>query len=425
MTPQEAFDEALKIYDPGDFGNVIGVAISGGSDSTALLHLAQNWAKRFNCRVHAVTVDHGLRPGAAQEAQQVRDHCQRIAVEHDILTWSGWDRTGNLQSEARDARYRLMEDWAQTVGINLILVGHTSDDQAETVLMALARGSGVDGLAGMKSWRGGVFYRPLLNVSRDALRKVLTDQEIDWIDDPSNEDPRFDRVKARQMMGQLAKLGLSKGRLLQTSAHMSRAQVTLGHSAFRFARDEISFDGADLIFPSHRFDPRSSDTDGRVLAAAIQWFSGQSYRPRFAALCEVAEKVRAGERRTFGGVILNLEGHSVRLARERQATESPRVSEGGELRVRWDHRWQVSRHGQGLLAGMKKREMPPGVVIGSLGERISEVKHWKASGLPRASLMATPAIFDGDRLIAAPVAGLQNGWSAQIVADFHSFLQSH
>ncbi|MGJ8618282.1 MAG: tRNA lysidine(34) synthetase TilS, partial [Sulfitobacter sp.] len=119
--------------------DVLGVAVSGGGDSMALLHLLHGLSALHGTKLRAVTVNHGLRPEAASEAQMVQAFCATLGVQHDTLMWKDWDGIGNLQNAARQARYQMMADWATIHGISTIALGHTADDQAETFLMRLAR----------------------------------------------------------------------------------------------------------------------------------------------------------------------------------------------------------------------------------------------------------------------------------------------
>lgn len=239
MTPGAAFADALQIADvPGDCPRV-GLAVSGGGDSTALMLLAADWAPGAGAELHVATIDHGLRPEAAREAEQVAALCREVGIPCQVLRWQGWDRRGNLQDAARRARKALLSGWAAERGIATILTGHTRDDQAETVLLRLARGSGVDGLAGIAPVtveNGLRWVRPLLGVGREELRDWLRARGAGWIDDPSNDDPRFDRVRARQMRDQLATLGLTAGRLADTAERMRAAAEVLARVTADHAR---------------------------------------------------------------------------------------------------------------------------------------------------------------------------------------------
>ena len=148
-SPAAALEAALAAVFPDARPTALGVAVSGGGDSVALLCLMADWAAPREVRLAAATVDHGLRPEAAAEAAGVAALCGRLGLAHATLRWEGWDGRGNLMDAARRARRRLLADWAAEQGLAAVALAHTRDDQAETVLMRLARGAGVDGLSAM------------------------------------------------------------------------------------------------------------------------------------------------------------------------------------------------------------------------------------------------------------------------------------
>ncbi|MEO0682071.1 MAG: tRNA lysidine(34) synthetase TilS, partial [Pseudomonadota bacterium] len=186
----------------------LGIAVSGGSDSTALLLAA---ARAPGLRVEAATVDHRLRPEAAAEARAVAALCARLDLPHETLVWHDAPGRGNLAQAARDARAALLADWAARRGLGAVALGHTLDDQAETLLMRLARGSGLDGLSAMRprsERAGAVWLRPALSLRREALRAALRAEGEGWIDDPSNDDRSRDRIRTRDALKTLAALGI-------------------------------------------------------------------------------------------------------------------------------------------------------------------------------------------------------------------------
>ncbi|MEM8536814.1 MAG: tRNA lysidine(34) synthetase TilS [Pseudomonadota bacterium] len=405
-----AFQAALA--DHADHWNapLIGLAVSGGGDSTAMLHLAARFFRHETLRV--ITVDHGLRAEAAVEIAQVADQSAALGIPHQRVTWR-WDGQGNLQAAARAGRWAAISEWALAAGIGHVWLGHTEDDQIETLLMRLARGSGVDGLTGMfpASKRDGLsLFRPLLRCSREALRNWLRAENINWSDDPSNDDPRFDRVKARQMIDQLAALGMTRKRLLQTAAHMQAAQMTLQRAAFDLAQTHVAQDTGDLLLAPPVLDVSADDAPRRVIAAALLWVGGGPYRPRFDSMIKAVDSVAKGATVTLAGCVLCPNGDGrMRIAREAAATPVVRrATLQNAAGVTWDKRW--------FLAGPLK----PDYHYAALGEGLADCPDWRNVGLPRRSLLASPAVWHGSGLIAAPVAGLANGWSAQIVADFHS-----
>lgn len=320
MTPEAALDACFSDVALGHAGRPVGLAVSGGGDSTALLHVAAERRVRHGTPFVAATVDHGLRAGSAEEARAVAAACAPLGVPHETLRWDGWDGRGNLQAAARGARRRLLADWAGRQGAGGVLLAHTADDQAETVLLRLARGSGVDGLGGMGRIvlaHGTTFVRPFLDLSREDLRAWLRARGLAWAEDPSNDDSRFDRARARAMMGHLAGLGLTRDRLVRTAGHMGRARMVLDRLAAEEAeRVATTQDGALLLPGSLLASLASSDTSGRLLAAALMWVGGRPHRPRWEALRRLAVAVAAGRAATLSGCRVSLDGDSVRIAPE-------------------------------------------------------------------------------------------------------------
>lgn len=408
---QTRFSKALAAHSKSTEGG-IGLSVSGGGDSIALMHLAAQKIGAENLRV--ITVDHGLRPEAAAEIALVARQANLLGLHHEVAKWD-WNQQGNLQAAARDGRWAAIRMWALTHNIRTVWLGHTADDQVETVLMRLARGSGIDGLTAMYpvSQRDGLrLFRPLLGCAREELRSWLKEKEITWCDDPSNEDPRFDRVRARQMFAQLEGLGLTKKRLLQTVGHMQAAHLTLQKAAQSFAQEHVRQDAGDLLFSTNALDLEKADAPRRVMAAGFGWVGNRTYRPRFEQLLEVVEKSRRGQIVTLGGCILTPEPDGgMRLSREAAAT-TPVIrnaeDENDVTGVFWDQRW--------FLEG----PLEAGQMFKALGDGIKFCPDWRDAGTPRASLLASPSVWQGEALIAAPLAGLSQGWSARIVADFHS-----
>ena len=199
----DAFAGSLEGFFSGGLPDGLVVACSGGGDSLALLDLTCRWAARSGTSVHAVIVDHGLREGSDTEATAASEIASSLGALPTVLQWRDWQGQGNLQEAARMARRRLLADYAREQEIGTVLLGHTLDDQAETFLLRLARGSGVEGLSGMSGEidvDGVRFLRPLLSVRREPLREYLRGRGIVWAEDPSNEDERFDRVRMRQLL---------------------------------------------------------------------------------------------------------------------------------------------------------------------------------------------------------------------------------
>lgn len=230
-------DEAASLFHPLlSFRHCL-VAVSGGTDSLALMVSVAEWAKGLAGTAPALsvaTVDHGLRSEAAAEAAYVARLATQYGLSHKILRWSGEKPRTGLQEAARDARYDLLSDHARCIGADAVLLAHQAEDQAETVLMRLCAGSGVTGLSGMEARidrSGMAFLRPFLNVPRARLAATLAEREIQPINDPSNADPRFTRVRFRRAATFLAEEGLDRSRLLTLSRRMARADAALKQAA--------------------------------------------------------------------------------------------------------------------------------------------------------------------------------------------------
>ena len=393
----QRFSLAMAALTPPD---KIGVAVSGGSDSMALLYLAQHWG---GARLHVVSIDHGLRPEAANETAMVAQTAQQLGLPHTTLNWQNWDGRGNLQDHARQARQSLLRDWAQQVGVTSIMLGHTRDDQAETVLMRLARGSGVDGLAGMQAARedqGLHWLRPLLGFERAELRDWLRAQNVNWADDPSNDNLTYDRVKARQMLAQLAPMGVSAARLAETAQRMDEAREVLNMAAHDAAKHICRIQFGDIIFDAPALDDLPAETRNRLVADALCAVSSNPYRPRLAAL-RAALKAR---RATLHGALLTRSARTLRITREFQAVRLHAT----EAHALWDRRWHVSAP-QGV-------SVPQGAQIRALGTSgLAQCADRSAWRLPHASLLASPAVWLDDVLIAAPLAGIAPGWQASLL----------
>lgn len=398
----------------------IGVAVSGGSDSTALLLLLSDFAAEAGIALHVVTVDHGLRPEAAGEARDVAALAARLGHSHDTLRWTGWDGQGNLQDAARRGRYDLIAEWAADRGICTVALGHTADDQAETILMRLARAAGADGLSGMpvqRRHRGILFLRPMLGLRRHVLRAMLRHRGQGWVEDPSNHDTAFDRVRARQALEHLQPLGLTVPALVAVASNSAAIRDTLDWYAFTEARSCVRIACGDVVIPLRALRRLRPEILRRILIAALQWLTGADYPPRRRAMELLAESVRHGSDMTLHGCHAMVKNGDLRLMREAKAVEGLSAAPGAV----WDGRWR--------LTPPPGRAVPEGAEIRALGSAgLAECPEWREAAPPRASLMAAPAVWCGDRLLAAPLAGRPEGWAAELVRgeeDFFGAFLSH
>ncbi|MFD2737956.1 tRNA lysidine(34) synthetase TilS [Sulfitobacter aestuarii] len=398
----------------------IGVAVSGGGDSMALLQLLHRFCATQVCTLFAVTVDHGLRAGAVEEAALVARHCADLGIEHDILKWHGWDGSGNLQNAARTARYGLMVDWARTRGLDHVALGHTADDQAETLLMRLARRAGVDGLSGMAPRRlhdGITWLRPLLGVSRAELREYLRSEGVVWVEDPSNEDERFERIRARQTLAALAPLGIDAEGLSAVAANLSQARRALDWQTFLAARDMAEIHAGAVVFDRRRLLILPDEIQRRLLIGALNWISGAPYPPRRGAVSGMIKALQKGQAGTVDGCHARPNQGRIWVFREYDKVRDSRAA----LDTPWDGRWKLRPP-----ADVPQNET---LHVGPLGGAgLTQCPDWRATGRPHAVLLSTPAIWQGDALIAAPLAGMGGNWQAELLdgaEGFFTALLSH
>lgn len=407
----EAGQIAFDWFMAGPAPKGVGLAVSGGGNSMAMLHMVGPRLKAAGIPVAVATVDHGLRPEAAEEAAFVARTCADLGIPHDTLPWTGWTGHGNLAAAARDARYRLLGDWARGRGFDTVALAHTMDDQAETFLMRLARGSGVDGLAAMRDLRrrlGIDWSRPFLYTRRSDLRDWLTTRGLTWVEDPTNADPASERVRIRQALPVLAGLGIGAEALAETAFRLTLARDALDEAA-REAAGMVEVVAGAALLPWRDFALLPTDTGWRLVARILHWFDPLRPPPRWQTLQLAASGALAGRTTTLHGAILIGSRDRITIARELRpvaALETPTTA-------LWDHRWRlVGPHA-------------PDLTIRAIGaEGLRQCPGWRAAGLPQKAMLATPAIWRGADLIAAPLAGNPEGWTARLAADFATFLKS-
>jgi tRNA(Ile)-lysidine synthase len=269
------------------------VAVSGGGDSVALMHLLADFARAHRmAKPIVLSVDHGLRKTSGGDAKKVVRWAKKAGLTAHVLVWRGPKPKSGIEALAREARYRLMGAWMAKQDIATLFVGHTQDDQAETFLLRLARGSGLDGLAAMRmhapwpiaGFEGLAVARPLLGFSREQLRAWLKERGQAWLDDPMNEDPAFDRVKLRKARAALEEAGLSATRIAAAAAHLARARESLEILTEVVVERAVRFGGGGMLLDPEALAAAPRELGLRALASVLMAVSGQAYRPRFDSL---------------------------------------------------------------------------------------------------------------------------------------------
>ncbi|WP_300440557.1 tRNA lysidine(34) synthetase TilS [uncultured Mameliella sp.] len=414
MSLDQRFAEAMGQLLGPDFPSEIGLAVSGGGDSMAMLTLAHNWTRVWGVRLRVVTVDHGLRPESADEAAMVAGECATLGWPHTTLRWH-WDGAGNKMDAARRGRLALIDEWRGA--LSHVLMAHTRDDVAETFLMRLARGSGVDGLAAMSARRevGGMqVLRPCLDMGRAELRHYLTVLRTPWAEDPSNEDPAYGRVRMRRLLSELQAEGLGSDTLADTAARLRDDRVALAMRAATIwdAVGRQSGWGGLMLAPDW-YEQVETATQRRLLSAMMRFVSGAEYAPRAEALEGLRDRLVSGGGGTLHGCEVIHHRGRVLMFREAAAVAEGAVIAPG---IAWDGRWQVAAPGYA------------GCTIRALGEDgWRQVTEKPPGGPPFRAALSLPSIWRGDSLLACDALGVGPGNTARLcrAGVFRDFLLSH
>ena len=357
--PAAAFAAALDNLESTATGIAIGV--SGGSDSMALLHLFAAWARRRpKVRLVAFTVDHGLRATSAAEAKQVAAWCHALGVDHRILRWRGDKPRTGLQAAARAARYRLLGDACRRFRLGALAVAHNVEDQAETVLLRLGRGSGLDGLSGMAVSRplddlGDVqLIRPLLGFSRARITATLRTVGQEWIEDPSNADDRFQRVRVREALRLLAPDDVVPERIAAAARHIASARDALERAASDLIARAggLGIAGAYAVLDPDVLRQGGGEIGRRALRTLIAAIAGNRVPPDAAALDRVWADLEAGAvpRRTLHGCRLAEWQGRFLICREARNLPAPAPLSPGRHWQAWDGGRVMLRLGAGPAA---------------------------------------------------------------------------
>lgn len=379
--------------------HTIGLAVSGGGDSIAMLNLASEWAKVKKKVIKVVTVNHNLRTEAKKEAIFTREFVKKLGYSHTILEWKKLSGRGNLQAEASFARKALISNWAKLNNIKTVLIAHTLDDQVETILMRFTRGSGVDGLTGMKKileLKGIYWFRPLLTISRDDLRNFLKQKKIKWIEDPSNQDRKFLRVKARDVITQLKQLGINTDLVINTSIRMDNASKVLNDVATDAFNKYVTLKKwGDVEVNKNIFYSFREDTFLRILAGIIKGISGSMYRPRYKNLLNLTEAIlnKNFKASTLSGVLVRAINEK-KIVFRREPSFPFFVSYLQSKELTWDGRWQLF-----LSRGLRKFEN-----IGPLGNNgYQQINNHVKKNKSIEGFLSTPTLFKRDIVISAPM----------------------
>jgi len=405
MTAAVEAREARAAFAPLAAYGRIALAVSGGPDSVALSYLVGRWrAERGETpEVSLLTVDHDLRPGSREEALFVGRIAKSLGLPHAILTWShGGSATSGLQTKARAARYDLMAAYCHAHDIEALVTAHHLDDQAETFLMRLKRGSGLDGLTAIPEasvWAGVPVLRPLLEVPKARLAATLRDAGIGFVEDPSNADLHFERARMRASGDALAKLGLSPEALARSARRLRRAQNAIETATTAFLAEQGAVSAAGFcVLGQEALTAVPAEIALRSLSRTVTALGGGAKPVRLSKLEALLEALhdRPQKAHTLGGCRLQpIRGGKIGVFRETRGTGLPSLRLRPGERALWDNRFRVE-----LGAG----EARP-VTVEALGEAgwrgLRPSLPWLAA-LPRFAAATLPALRRGREIIVPP-----------------------
>jgi len=290
LTPDLGDPEVLaRLFAPAADQAAVGLAVSGGPDSLALMLLAQRWASALDSppRLIVYSLDHGLRPEAAGEVQMVLREAEKLGLAARGLSWTGDKPETGVQEAARQARYRIIGEAMQADGAGLLLTAHHRADQAETVLMRLAHGSGIEGLKGMNALsqvEGVAVFRPLLDVEPASMALIVEQAGLAPVTDPSNSDLAYERVRWRRRLPLLAEDGLDSATLARFATRMAEADLALTQVADAAFAELVTLDGFGAAsMPQAAFHALSPAIGRRVLARTLNIVGGAGLWGRFWA----------------------------------------------------------------------------------------------------------------------------------------------
>jgi tRNA(Ile)-lysidine synthase len=415
-----ADSELGRLFDVlASFRHII-LAVSGGPDSMALMHLVSRWRALHEGDtlpdIEVATVDHGLRAESSDEARWVGARAREFGFRHKTLVWKGEKPLAGVEEAAREARYLLLAGYAAGRRAKRVAVvtAHTEDDQAETLLMRLARGSGIDGLSSMPSRRrlgedsDVELVRPLLAIPKRRLVAALKAADIAWLEDPSNERLDFERARLRAAHENLAALGLTSDKLALSARRLARARAVLDQALKPLAATVDVHEGIFASIDLRTFADAAAELRVRLLMRVLRAFGGDAKPPRLAKVESLADALSAScadaanVAFTLGGCIIRASPRSIRVFREGDRGDLPQVEIEPGREVLWDGRFHVGIAAKKMLndAGVSTS-----VTVRALGasayatlrRRLPKSPHG-----PARALAALPSFWSGDRLIAVP-----------------------
>jgi len=402
------FSNLMRALGPFERSPELAIGFSGGADSTGLLVLAARWVKRRNGVIFALTVDHGLRDDSLAEAKIAQKNIKALGVAGYILPWLGHKPTSGVQNAAREARFAIMSSWCHRRGILHLLLAHHEDDQAETLLHRLGRKTGADGLAGMPRIREAYdvrILRPCLSVSPARLSASARNRGIRWIEDPSNKDRSYARVRLRNLLPSLKEEQISAAALAGTARRLADVRKLFENQTGQILANSAELNSLGYAKINNKvlrkLDP---ELVRRILERLLGTIGGHFYPTRRYLLDNLIGKLQKeglSSRRTIAGCLVQPEKNDILIIREAVRCEEKEITSGPW--VDWDRRFRIRV--------VRPKNDPVGSFIirplqDNLSRRFKElVGHVDLIKVNHAVRKALPSIWDEGGLVCVPHLG--------------------
>lgn len=389
-----------KLFSPLPRSRTIALAVSGGADSLALLVLVARWVKLNPGapEIRVYSVDHGLRAEAPDEVAFVLEVAQKYGFRSRGLSLGNGEDVPASQADARKARYRVLREAMEKDGAQILLTGHHLEDQGETVLMRLAHGSGISGLSGMRRFarvEGVEIFRPLLDVSRDELRQIVAQENLNAVVDPSNFDEKYERVRWRKLLPLLSELGLDAPRLSRFGARMARADgalesITRSLFCEMAGRDEFGV----LFIRRSQLLQQPLEIALRLLLMMMSVASGRHVSSQLAQVEELFEALCSSQFRgqTLGGCVVEPYEEKILVFREAGRIGAEQIFLKPGEKILWDKRFHIENNGKTTVFVRSGAELRRAQAEGLPGFD---------ARLPMSALGGAPLVRDAEKKVLA------------------------
>lgn len=302
----------------------IAVAVSGGSDSMALCFLLHRYFEEHEGELFCLTIDHGLRPESFDEALHVQNFLKSFKINHQIIEWQGPKPTSNIQEEARNARYNLLTEYCRKNNITLLTTGHQQNDQAENFIIRAEHGSGLWGLSGIpitNKFNNIEIFRPLLKFSKQELQDFLQARNIKWVEDPSNENLKFARVRARKLLN---KNPLWVEKLSYLTENLAKARESIEYCLSKIIEDIVDFKCDRITISLDQFNELPQELKFRMLIKLLNKLNVNSNMPRGERVEALIEKISKGKNfkaSTLSGCLISRKKDNLTIQLENKSND--------------------------------------------------------------------------------------------------------